>query len=197
MHPSSTSSESFSLELGWSLNLGSHCSPFSLFISNFLSLVFWHMESQWCTAVFTKLLWVGLKRLETSLSLLGSHSHKCLQGCLCWSLFCSSLGKRKTSWILQPFEMLFCDRSTDQFSKPRGTNPCSYAPGKIRVFEADGICVLCRKTVKLVDLSWASISPQALKWRRLLILWTLCQFFSLRDRQSDCFPSCLLSQSSI
>lgn len=28
------------------------------------------------------------RRLETSISLLGPHSHKCLQGCLCWSLFC-------------------------------------------------------------------------------------------------------------
>lgn len=28
----------------------------------------------------------------------------------------------------------------------------------------------------------------------LFRLWTLCQFFSLRDRQSDCFPSRLLRQ---
>lgn len=29
------------------------------------------------------------------------------------------------------------------------------------------------------------------------MLWTLCQFFSLRDRRSDCFPSRLLRQLAI
>ncbi len=73
----------------------------------------------------------------------------------------------------KPLKCCFCDRSTDQSSKPRGANPCSYAPGKIIVFEAYGICVLCRQTVKHVDLSWASIAPQALRWRRLLTLNSL------------------------
>lgn len=73
-----------------------------------------------------------------------------------------------------PLKCCFCDRSADQFSTPRGTNPCSYAPGedvfvfcfffflKLMVFvfyaEKKG-----EKSVKLVDLSWASIAPQALR----------------------------------
>lgn len=72
-----------------------------------------------------------------------------------------------------PLKCCFCDRFADQLSKPRGANPCSYAPGKLVVFEADGICVLCRQTVKRVDLSWASIAPQASRWRRLLALNSL------------------------
>lgn len=88
--------------------------------------------------------------------------------------------KKKTPWITEPFEMLFfffffCDRSTDQYGKPRGTDPCSCALGETGVFEA-GICLLCRKKnkkkkqkpVKVSDLSRASIAPHAL--RCLLVL---------------------------
>lgn len=89
------------------------------------------MESDWYTAVFIKLLWLLVKRLETSPILLGRRGHKCLQGCLCWSLFCSTLGKGRDLMDPQnPLKCCFCDRSADQFSTPRGTNPCSYAPGE-------------------------------------------------------------------
>lgn len=64
-----------------------------------------------------------------------------------------------------PLKCCFCDRSTDQFCKPRGAYPCSYAPGKSVVFEADSICVLRRQTVKHVDLSWASACSTGLEMK--------------------------------
>lgn len=91
------------------------------------------------------------------------------------------------------FSFFFCDRSTDQYGKPRGTSPCLSALGETRGFEA-GICLLCRIRRKQTNgetcwLSRASSAPQTLRWRCLLVLWTGCQFLFLRgNRQSGCSP---------
>lgn len=83
----------------------------------------------WYTAVFTELLWVLVKRRETSLSLLGPHSHKCLRGC-----FAKVWERERPHSSSNPLKCCFWDRFADQFSEPRGANPCSYAPRKTHGF---------------------------------------------------------------
>ena len=67
---------------------------------------------------------------------------------LCFLKVCEKERLRRFFFFPNRLKCCFCDRFTDQFSKPKRANPCSYAPGKMMVFEADGICVLCRQTVK-------------------------------------------------
>lgn len=118
----------------------------SLFTLKFFCLIFRH--SQWRWYGLAALVWV-LRTLEPSgiSRPLVSAGLPQLQSVL--FMFQEKKKKGRPGGSPNPlkccfFFFFFCDRSTDWYGKPRGTNPCTCALGETVVFEA-GICLLCRK----------------------------------------------------
>lgn len=144
------------------------------FLAVYFPLVFGGADSNWCTVVFIKLFWllVGVKkrRLETSPAPLGGLGHKCLQGCLCWSLFCSTVGKEgrdlvdpQTLWNA----VFVIDPQTNSVPPQRSRLLliCSGGRRFLFFFSPSSSCLKLmvfvfyagwggKKSVKLVDLSW-------------------------------------------
>lgn len=105
--------------------------------------VYFEVLLSYILALTITLIWFGrtLMGAENTRAFWDPQSHKYLQGCLSSSLFCSSFKKKKkarwippTLWNAVFFFFFFCDRSTDQYGKPRGTSPCLSALGETRGF---------------------------------------------------------------
>lgn len=165
----------------------------SLLYFSFLSLSVYFWLSQiivpgWYTAVFIELVWVVVRRIETSLSLLGPRSHKCLQGCLCQSLFLKSGKEKDLKTLWNTFFLCVCVWSIHRPVNPEGQTPARMLRGRSEFFL--GLLVL-RSAQESCEVRWFVLSiclSTGFEMKMSTRSDLLAKVSHRGDGQSYCFP---------